>query len=54
MGNIKKCEECNTYTLAGECPECGAETRDPEPPKFSYPDRYGEYRRETKTDNHES
>ncbi|MFB6265489.1 MAG: nucleolar RNA-binding Nop10p family protein [Candidatus Nanohaloarchaea archaeon] len=48
MTGIKKCEECNTYTLGAACPECGSETGDPEPPSFSFPDRYGGYRREIK------
>lgn len=48
MGNIKKCEACNTYTLQDACPRCEADTTDPEPPAFSYPDRYGEYRRAEK------
>ncbi len=48
MGYLKKCGECNTYTMKGHCPQCDAETSDPEPPKFSYPDKYGEYRRKTK------
>jgi H/ACA ribonucleoprotein complex subunit 3 len=48
MGKIKKCSDCNNYTVEATCPECGAETRDPGPPAFSFPDTYGEYRRETK------
>ncbi|MDY6774342.1 MAG: RNA-protein complex protein Nop10 [Candidatus Nanohaloarchaea archaeon] len=48
MGDIKRCEDCRTYTLEDTCPECGSGTGDPEPPKFSFPDRYGDYRRETR------
>ncbi len=48
MGKVKKCAECSTYTLEDRCPRCDAETSDPEPPAFSMPDRYGDYRRETK------
>lgn len=48
MGYLKKCGTCNTYTMQDHCPECGSESTDPEPPKFSYPDKYGEYRRKTK------
>lgn len=50
MGYLKKCEACNRYTLRDQCPECGSPASDPEPPKFSYPDKYGEYRRKTKQD----
>jgi rRNA maturation protein Nop10 len=42
---IKKCPECNAYTLKDE--HCG-ETEPARPPKFSFPDRYGKYRRKTK------
>lgn len=48
MGKVKKCVECNRYTLQDRCPACDGEVRDPEPPKFSFPDRYGEYRRKTR------
>ncbi|MDY6776961.1 MAG: RNA-protein complex protein Nop10 [Candidatus Nanohaloarchaea archaeon] len=48
MGKIKKCRNCNTYTLGGECPGCGSEAGEAGPPKFSLPDSYGEYRREMK------
>lgn len=48
MGKIKKCDTCNLYTLATRCSDCEGETSDPGPPSFSFPDRYGEYRRETK------
>ncbi|MFB6208208.1 MAG: nucleolar RNA-binding Nop10p family protein [Candidatus Nanohaloarchaea archaeon] len=46
---IKKCPECSSYTLKDE--HCGSETEPARPPKFSFPDRYGEYRRKTKRDN---
>jgi H/ACA ribonucleoprotein complex subunit 3 len=36
------------YTLRGTCPECGGETRNTAPPRFSPDDAYGEYRRRTK------
>ena len=36
------------YTLRGTCPECGKETRNTAPPRFSPDDTYGEYRRRTK------
>jgi H/ACA ribonucleoprotein complex subunit 3 len=53
MGNLKKCETCNRYTLQDQCPECGEPARDPAPPKFSFPDKYGEYRRQTKRETRE-
>ncbi|MFB6291854.1 MAG: nucleolar RNA-binding Nop10p family protein [Candidatus Nanohaloarchaea archaeon] len=43
---IKKCPECNSYTLKDQ--HCGRETFAARPPKFSFPDRYGKYRRKTK------
>ncbi|MFB6216647.1 MAG: nucleolar RNA-binding Nop10p family protein [Candidatus Aenigmatarchaeota archaeon] len=45
---IKKCPECNAYTLKDE--HCGVETESARPPKFSFPDRMGKYRRKTKED----
>ncbi|MFB6203450.1 MAG: nucleolar RNA-binding Nop10p family protein [Candidatus Nanohaloarchaea archaeon] len=43
---ILRCTECGSYTLQDE--HCGEETESPRPPKFSFPDNYGEYRRKTK------
>jgi len=43
---IKKCPNCNSYTLKEQ--HCDVETVSVRPPKFSFPDRYGEYRRKTK------
>lgn len=43
---IKKCPECNSYTLKDN--HCGEETESARPPKFSFPDSYGKYRRKTK------
>jgi H/ACA ribonucleoprotein complex subunit 3 len=42
---MKKCKECNIYTLKEICPKCGKQTSDPSPPKFSPVDKYGKYRR---------
>lgn len=53
MGKIKKCDACNVYTLRAHCSQCGGETDDPGPPSFSFPDRYGDYRRETKSTERE-
>jgi len=43
---IRKCRECKNYTLKKE--HCGTETKSTHPPKFSFPDNYGEYRRKAK------
>lgn len=42
---IYKCPSCLRYSLRKKCPKCGAETKDPHPPKFSPEDKYGKYRR---------
>jgi rRNA maturation protein Nop10 len=33
------------YTLKEQCPSCGLNTFNPEPPKYSSIDKYGEERR---------
>ncbi|MFB6242449.1 MAG: nucleolar RNA-binding Nop10p family protein [Candidatus Nanosalina sp.] len=43
---IKKRPSDNNYTLKDEID--GEETVPARPPKFSFPDRHGEYRRKTK------
>ncbi|MDY6777738.1 MAG: RNA-protein complex protein Nop10 [Candidatus Nanohaloarchaea archaeon] len=53
MGKIKKCSSCKRYTLQAACPSCGEDTTSPEPPAFSFPDRYGKYRRQAKTASEE-
>ena len=46
---IKKCPECSSYTLKDK--HCdSADSESARPPKFSYPDKYGKYRRKTKND----
>jgi len=45
---MKKCVECGAYTLANECPKCGAAASVPNPPSFSPIDKYGKYRRAAK------
>ncbi len=43
---IKKCVECNRYSIASSiCPACGGHLRIAAPPKFSPEDKYGKYRR---------
>lgn len=41
-----------SYTLKEEVN--GEKTEKARPPKFSYPDKYGEYRRKTKKDREEN
>ena len=42
---IKRCPACRRYTLSERCPECGGQTENTFPPRYSPEDRYGEYRR---------
>jgi len=44
--SIMRCEECGDYTLKEE--HCDKETVSTHPPKFSFPDEYGKYRRVAK------
>lgn len=41
---LKRCGACPRYTLAAECPACGAETASAHPAKFSPDDKYARYR----------
>ncbi|MEM0366934.1 MAG: RNA-protein complex protein Nop10 [Candidatus Nitrosocaldus sp.] len=41
---LRKCFNCDLYTLKQECPRCHGITHDPHPPKFSPDDRYARYR----------
>ncbi len=43
---IKKCVKCGEYTLTDK--HCEKDTISAKPPKFSFPDKYGKYRRKTK------
>ncbi|AKB85941.1 RNA-protein complex protein Nop10 [Methanococcoides sp. LMO-2] len=45
---IRKCTQCNIYTLKENCPECGEPSRNPLPARFSPLDPYGKYRRISK------
>jgi H/ACA ribonucleoprotein complex subunit 3 len=42
---IKKCRDCNLYTLKDICPKCGRMTSPTKPARFSPVDPYGKYRR---------
>ncbi len=48
MNKIKKCPSCGSYALADTCSKCGVANINPDPPKYSPEDRYGDYRRELK------
>ncbi|MFO8109525.1 MAG: RNA-protein complex protein Nop10 [Thermoplasmata archaeon] len=48
MKKIKKCPKCKSYSLTDSCPDCGRDTINPKPPKYSPEDRYGGYRRKLK------
>jgi len=43
--SLRKCPECQEYTLGEICHRCGSKTIVPIPPRYSPEDRYGEYRR---------
>ncbi len=51
---MRKCGECDTYTLKTECPKCGADTITPHPPSFSLSDKHGKFRRAAKIKMKES
>ncbi len=48
MYKLKKCINCEKYTLKEICPYCKSKTKRPRPPKFSLEDKYGKYRRKIK------
>ncbi len=49
MPYLYKCTNCGTYTLDEKtCSKCGADVRNPAPPKYSPQDKYGDYRRKAK------
>lgn len=41
---LRRCAECNRYTLKTECPLCGGDTETAHPAKYSPDDRYARYR----------
>ena len=45
---LKRCTQCQEYTLQETCPRCGAPAKPNRPAKFSPEDLYGEYRRRLK------
>lgn len=46
MKIMRKCAICGAYTLEGK--HCGAETKNPHPPRFSIDDKYAAYRRQAR------
>jgi H/ACA ribonucleoprotein complex subunit 3 len=43
--SLRKCPNCEEYTLRDVCPKCDVATHVPIPPRYSPEDRYGKYRR---------
>ncbi len=41
---LRKCFDCDLYTMQDKCPKCGAKTHNPHPAKFSPDDKYARYR----------
>ena len=41
---LRKCSECNHYTLKDKCPKCKNDTVSAHPAKFSPDDKYMRYR----------
>ncbi|HJJ42139.1 MAG TPA: RNA-protein complex protein Nop10 [Methanocorpusculum sp.] len=50
-GHIRRCPVDKTYTLLDKCHICGADTVSVHPARYSPEDRYGKYRRMTKSWN---
>ncbi|MEF8880590.1 MAG: nucleolar RNA-binding Nop10p family protein [Candidatus Nanohaloarchaea archaeon] len=46
---IMKCGSCGNFTLSEE--HCSGKTEKERPPKFSFPDKYGKYRRKAKKEH---
>ncbi|OPY33208.1 MAG: Ribosome biogenesis protein Nop10 [Methanomassiliicoccales archaeon PtaU1.Bin124] len=43
--SLRKCRNCDEYTLKDVCPRCGQSTIVPIPARYSPEDRWGKYRR---------
>ena len=43
---LRKCANCNRFTLKDECPNCKTKTVTAHPAKFSPDDKYARYRLE--------
>lgn len=42
---MRRCPDCERYTLKDACPECGTPSINTFPPRYSPEDRFGKYRR---------
>lgn len=47
---IRKCRNCETYTLKEECPKCGSFADVALPPRYSPQDRFQRFRLKMKED----
>jgi H/ACA ribonucleoprotein complex subunit 3 len=45
---MRKCTNCDLYTLKDLCPKCAGSTIMPIPARYSPQDNYGKYRRQLK------
>ncbi|MEE9115333.1 MAG: RNA-protein complex protein Nop10 [Thermoplasmata archaeon] len=45
---IRRCKDCDVYTLKEHCSKCGSQTVMALPPRYSPEDKYGHYRRKLK------
>ena len=45
---LRKCPECEAYTMKLECGKCKVETNQTKPARYSPEDKYGKYRRKLK------
>ncbi|MCB2171701.1 RNA-protein complex protein Nop10 [archaeon] len=41
---LRKCRNCDHYTMKDTCPKCGGEAVSPHPAKFSMDDKYRKYK----------
>jgi H/ACA ribonucleoprotein complex subunit 3 len=41
---LRKCSNCNIYTLKDSCPKCGGTAVTPHPAKFSMDEKYLKYK----------
>ncbi len=41
---LRKCKNCQTYTLRDKCEKCGGPAVSPHPAKFSMDDKYRKYK----------
>jgi H/ACA ribonucleoprotein complex subunit 3 len=48
---LRYCRDCKKYSLKDVCANCGKETCNPLPPRFSPHDKYGKYRRKLKKES---